>query len=178
MSGDIEEAKRRLPLPELIQRLGLGDHAKKSARCPFHEDKHNSFSVWQKDGAWFFKCHVCCGAGDEINFLEVHKHLSRSDATKLFLEMAGSNGSSPRVNRKERPLTAQFGTDLLAVEDCRRAVAMAVTLRDDPKLCERIATVRGWKPETIRDLTVGPHLGWHEGKLAFIYETGVKLRWR
>jgi hypothetical protein len=55
---------------------------------------------------------------------------------------------------------------------------MAVTLRNDTKLCERIANVRGWKPETIRDLTIGPHLGWHEGKLAFIYETGVKLRWR
>jgi hypothetical protein len=27
-------------------------------------------------------------------------------------------------------------------------------------------------------LTIGPYLGWHEGKLAFIYESGVKLRWR
>lgn len=43
---------------------------------------------------------------------------------------------------------------------------------------ERIAKARGWKRETIRDLTIGPHLGWHEGKLAFIYESGVKLRWR
>ena len=34
------------------------------------------------------------------------------------------------------------------------------------------------KPETIRNLTFEPSLGWHEQKLAFIYETGVKLRWR
>jgi hypothetical protein len=89
MSSDIPEAKRRLPLPSLLERLGLGDHAKKSARCPFHDDKRNSFSVWQRDGAWFFKCHAGCGEGDEINLLELYKHLSRGDATKLFLEMAG-----------------------------------------------------------------------------------------
>jgi len=55
---------------------------------------------------------------------------------------------------------------------------MAVTLRETPNLCERIARARGWKPETIRNLTFEPSLGWHEGKLAFIYESGVKLRWR
>jgi twinkle protein len=76
------------------------------------------------------------------------------------------------------PAAEQISADFLSVEECRRAVKMAVTLRNDPKLCERIANARRWKPETIRDLTVGPHLGWHEGKLAFIYETGVKLRWR
>jgi twinkle protein len=76
------------------------------------------------------------------------------------------------------PAAEQISADFLSVGECRRAVEMAVTLRNDPKLCQRIANARGWKGETIRDLTVGPHLGWHEGKLAFIYETGVKLRWR
>jgi hypothetical protein len=55
---------------------------------------------------------------------------------------------------------------------------MAVALRETPNLCERTAHARGWKTETIRSLTFEPSLGWHEGKLAFIYETGVKLRWR
>jgi hypothetical protein len=55
MSDDITSAKQRLPLPALMHKLGLDDHAKKSARCPFHDDKHNSFSAWQNNGAWFFK---------------------------------------------------------------------------------------------------------------------------
>ena len=95
MSSDIREAKRKLPLPTLMYRLGLGEHAKKSARCPFHDDAQNSFSVWQNNGAWFWKCFAGCGKGDEINFLESHKSISRSDATKLFLEMAGVNGCAP-----------------------------------------------------------------------------------
>jgi hypothetical protein len=89
MSGDILEAKQRLPLPALMQLFGMGEQAKKSARCPFHDDKNNSFSIWQRDGVWFWKCHAGCGSGDEINFLEKHKGITRRDAIQLFLEMAG-----------------------------------------------------------------------------------------
>jgi hypothetical protein len=47
----IDEAKRLLPLPQLLERLGLGAHAKKSALCPLHDDKHPSFSVFQARAA-------------------------------------------------------------------------------------------------------------------------------
>ena len=43
----IDEAKRRLPLPQLMEKEGLGDRAKKTAHCPFHDDEHKSFSVFQ-----------------------------------------------------------------------------------------------------------------------------------
>jgi hypothetical protein len=92
MNNDIQEAKRRFPLPQLMEQCGLGAHAKKSARCPFHEDKDASFSVWQGDKGWQFKCHAGCGNGDEITFLELHENLTNSDATKRFLEMAGVRG--------------------------------------------------------------------------------------
>jgi hypothetical protein len=61
--GNIGDAKRSLPLPLLMERLGLGERAKKSAPCPFHDDQHSSFSAWQKNGLWFFKCHAGCGKG-------------------------------------------------------------------------------------------------------------------
>ena len=86
-SDEIDEAKKKLPLPVLMHRLGVGEHAKKSARCPFHEDKHNSFSVWQRpDAGWFWKCHSGCGAGDEINFLllgDVRNIFNRIDADPI-----------------------------------------------------------------------------------------------
>jgi putative DNA primase/helicase len=78
-----------------MNRLGLGDHAKKSARCPLHDDQHNSFSVWQSnDGAWFFKCHAGCGDGDEISFLGLYENLSPGVAIKRYFDLAGLNGSS------------------------------------------------------------------------------------
>jgi hypothetical protein len=72
-----------------MEELGLGEHAKKNARCPFHDDKSPSFSVFQIDDSWFFKCHAGCGTGDEINFLEKHHDISRSEAIARYLEMAG-----------------------------------------------------------------------------------------
>jgi hypothetical protein len=86
-NDEIDEAKKKLPLPVLMHRLGVGEHAKKSARCPFHEDKHNSFSVWQRpDAGWFWKCHSGCGAGDEINVLllgDVRNIFNRIDADPI-----------------------------------------------------------------------------------------------
>jgi hypothetical protein len=93
----IEEAKWRLPLPKLLSRLGLGEHAKKEAHCPFHHpDKHKSFSVFQgNDGWWHYKCFAGCGEGDEIKFLSKLKGLSPTEAISLYLEMAGFPPSRP-----------------------------------------------------------------------------------
>jgi hypothetical protein len=88
----INEAKRRLPMPEMLSRLGLSEHAKTTARCPFpgHEDKHPSFSVFKgDDGFWHWKCHSRCGDGDEIMFLSKLKGLSLPMAMNLYLDMAG-----------------------------------------------------------------------------------------
>jgi hypothetical protein len=77
-----------------MERYGLGAHAKKSARCPWHEDKNKSFNIWQDEkGNWHFKCFAGCGTGDEITFIEIVENLSNKDATKRFLELAGVNGS-------------------------------------------------------------------------------------
>jgi hypothetical protein len=94
----IDEAKRGLPLPSLMQRLGLNAHAKKSARCPFpgHDDKHPSFSVFKgEDGFWHYRCFSKCGDGDEIMFLRKLKELSLTKAMNLYLELAGFPAHRP-----------------------------------------------------------------------------------
>jgi hypothetical protein len=94
MTNPIREAKEKLPLPALMHRFGLGERAMKSARCPFHDDKHNSFSTWKNEASlWFWKCHAGCGEGDEITFLEKLEGLSTGQAIKRYLELAGVNAS-------------------------------------------------------------------------------------
>lgn len=102
--------KRRLPLPQLLARLGLGECAKTSAHCPFpgHEDKHKSFSVFQgDDGFWHWKCHSRCGDGDEIIFLRKLKGCSLTDAINLFLDMAGFPSDVPPKSH-EYPKSREF----------------------------------------------------------------------
>jgi hypothetical protein len=101
VSADIANAKQQLPLPALLHRLRLGAQAKKSARCPFHDDQHNSFSVYKNvKGEFRFKCFASCGEGDEITFLEKYHGISNKEATKLFLEMAGVNGAMPSPSKQ------------------------------------------------------------------------------
>ena len=95
IGDDLAEAKRRLPLPKLLAQLGLVAHAKKSALCPFHDDRRNSFSIWRNEaGRWLWKCHAGCGKGDEITFLQKLKTISNSEAIREFKKMADVTGLS------------------------------------------------------------------------------------
>jgi hypothetical protein len=93
----IDEAKRLLPLPHLLEKLGLGEYAKKSVHCPLHDDEHKSFSVFHsEDGkGWQWKCFAGCGEGDEIGFLRKLKGLSMTGAMNLYLSMAGFPARAP-----------------------------------------------------------------------------------
>src|SRR5260370_35834281 len=102
----IDEAKGRLPLPELLAQLGVGAHAKTSARCPWHDDQHPSFSVFKgKDGFWHYKCFVCDSrGGDEIGLLVKHLNVSRHEAIRRYLEMAGFPTRRPESREYPEPL--------------------------------------------------------------------------
>ena len=159
MSGTpIKQAKSRLPLPLLMQQLGLNEHSKKSARCPFHEDKHNSFSVWQTDGSWSWKCHAGCGKGDEITFLEKHNGISTGEAIKVLLEMAGcASLGRPRIGQRENPEIANNNSfDWKACVD-------AVT---DKHLAE-LGEWRGYSREFCSSLQKNKLVGLCEGCLGF-----------
>jgi len=79
-----------------MAQVGLGDRAKKTAHCPFHDDEHKSFSVFQgNDGLWHYNCFAGCGDGDEIMFLKKLKRLPLTEAMSLYLEMAGFPPSRP-----------------------------------------------------------------------------------
>ena len=150
MSGGIREAKQKLPLHSLMRELGLNEHAKKSARCPFHEDRHNSFSVWQKDGAWFWKCHAGCGEGDEINFVEKYKAITRAEAIGLYLEMAGVNGATP--NKAKLSVAFNWRSCVEAFTDER---------------VERLAKWRGYSHEFCSWLKQNGLVGLYNGFIAF-----------
>jgi hypothetical protein len=153
MNPRIREAKRQLPLPELLNRLGLAEYAKISARCPFHDDKHNSFSVWEsRDGLWFWKCHAGCGYGDEISLLEQHGGTSRREAIKVYLEMAGVNGSTS-VSTKPTS-TSQL--------DWRACVA---AFTDEH--VKRLAEWRGYSIEFCCWLKENELVGLYDGCIAF-----------
>lgn len=105
MSADrsnIEAAKARLPLPELLRKLGLEAPAsgEGNMRSPFavnRRQKTPSFSIFQRADAWGW-CDRTGGQeikGDEITLLEKLESLSRSDAIARYLSLAGVESARP-----------------------------------------------------------------------------------
>src|SRR5262249_24213714 len=68
-----------------------------TARCPAHEDRHNSLSIHKRDGRWLLKCHTGCEWKEIIGVLGL-------DASTIFDESAGGAGRSIPTND---PATAQ-----------------------------------------------------------------------
>jgi hypothetical protein len=95
---NIDEAKRRLPLRSVMCMLGFGDRAKKSARCPFHDDSRASFSVYDGDaGLQSWKCWAGCGQGDAIDFLARARNIPNAEAVRQFKRLAGLAESQSRL---------------------------------------------------------------------------------
>jgi hypothetical protein len=141
-------------------RLDLGEHAKKSALCPFHDDKHNSFSVWNNaNGLWFWKCHAGCGEGDEISFLEKHRGISNREAIELFLEMAGVNGAKPPASKPAGVTSTSRSTSTLDWPACVAAFT--------DEHIERLAKSRGYSIETVCWLKENGLIGLFNGCVAF-----------
>jgi hypothetical protein len=86
---NIEEARRRLPLPDLMVKLGLGDHAKSKAKSPFRPEKTASFGIYNSDGRWRWKDHGTGEGGDEIDFLAKLENKSNQDAMLDYAQLAG-----------------------------------------------------------------------------------------
>ena len=88
--SDINRAKQQLPLPELMATLGDQAHARRSSRCPFHEDHSPSFSIFRgRGGVWLWKCHAGCGHGDGVDYLKLKLGLSTGEAIRKYLDLAG-----------------------------------------------------------------------------------------
>ncbi len=122
----LEELKTRLPLPELLLRLGLFDYVPVvgTYRCPLHEEKHGaSFSIFRKDHSWLWKCHGACGiGGDEVALIAREHECSRKEAIRWYSLLAGvqfpeavalhQRATPSHTPRQHRPGEVAFPKDL------------------------------------------------------------------
>jgi CHC2 zinc finger len=103
LRAKIDKAKPRLPVPDLMRELGYEEkHIGRTAICPFHDDHDPSFSVFKGSNGkgWQWKCQAGCGHGDEIALLVKHFGISRDEAIKRYLEMAGFPPRTPRKSHE------------------------------------------------------------------------------
>jgi hypothetical protein len=84
---NISEAKERVTVATLGERFFPGWKPAKSCRRPWGEDRNPSFSVF--DGFRKWKDHATGEGGDAVDFLQRALNLSKPDACRQFVELAG-----------------------------------------------------------------------------------------
>jgi DNA primase len=104
----VSQAKEILPLPKLLARYGIKVPAKDKFNipCPLHrEQKGRSFAVSLKNGTrYLWNCHGKCQCGgDEITFIEKFEGLSKADAIKRYLGLAGVSAEKKWKRKKNQP---------------------------------------------------------------------------
>ena len=175
---DLAAIKARLP--DYLSQLGevREQRGKLTTCCPLHEDRHPSLEATEKDGSWVWFCHPCGIGGTVIDLHMKRTGLAEGDAIRELAAMFNAPGVQGLVTRPvaaSKPRPARYSpTDA----EYARAGEAAKTLGLDAKRCEFIAKAKSWKSETVQRLAAECSLGWEDGKIAFIYSTGMKLRWR
>ena len=82
-----------LDLPDLMERLGDGDHARARAFCPFCKAPCRSFSVTKKGEApHCWRCSACTRQGDSIQYLMARNSLSEPEARAAYSEISAAAG--------------------------------------------------------------------------------------
>jgi hypothetical protein len=174
LENGIAQVKRRFPLPLFLLSRGLGEHAHRSARCLFHDDQRNSFSVFPgHDGDWRWKCHAGCGGGDAIDLIckldkvpfKIGLQRYRKESESAYVLGLVSNNSgwqrqivqgppAPRESQSETQSSFNW-------PECVQELAY------DGALINRLAKGRGYDPATIWTLLQHELIGQFERHFAF-----------
>lgn len=84
---DLPALKERLLIPEVWQKLGLEGQPGVTCRSPFRPDKNPSFSIAKDGQRW--KDFGTGQSGDVIDFIAMARQISKGEAIRVFLELAG-----------------------------------------------------------------------------------------
>ena len=150
MDIDTDDLRAIMPLPRLLEALGLEESVKKSTRSPLRHDKKPSFSVFEFEGKYFWKDHGNTDKGDEIDFLKAHYGYDFKQALKKWAELSGKRMDEEKFVKQEN------------FESC---------FKHDSEVHSRIvkglAEWRGYNESTCRWLVDHRHVGLHSNGLCF-----------
>jgi hypothetical protein len=175
-AGDspLASALERFSIPELWRLLGLSGRPGASCRSPFREDKVPSFAIYAGGRRW---CdHGTGEGGDAVDFIAQACDLSKSEAARKLIELAGTRGCGrPRANHRpqSRPASAK------SVEEEKARQRRSWPVFETPSRTEiaAIAALRDLSPEGVAIAAERRLLfcaTWH-GYRAWIVSDGSRL---
>lgn len=162
---ELQEAKQRLPVPELWKRLGLPGQPGRVCKSPWREDRKPSLSI-SADGMLWNDFGEGVG-GDAICFLERACGLSRKEACLKFIEMAGGTAVVPKAAPRTTKPTEQH-------RERPELPSLSIGM---PEQHKRLAKLRGLRTEAI-EMAVGLgllHFCVWQGEPAWLITDGTRV---
>ena len=173
--ANIEAAKARLPLPDLLRKLGFEPPAagEGNMRSPFagnRRQKTPSFSTFRRADAWGW-CDRTGGQeikGDEITLLEKLEQLSRADAIARYLHLAGVESARPAAAVRSGKASAQrAGASLPAARTSDKPDWPAAVAKFTDDHIAQLAEWRGISREFVEWLCAQSLIGLFKESVAF-----------
>ena len=87
-------------LRNAIRAAGVTTWKGRACCCPFHEDRHPSAGIFEKEGIWHFRCHVCDWTGDVFDVAARFRGIPVADVLR---EHNGANGHA-KGNGEKKPV--------------------------------------------------------------------------
>lgn len=161
----------------------FGDDAKSAGVLKWRVGSHGSLAIGITDGDLVFFSHEDGVGGDAIALWHRARGGDKRDAARACAAWAGVDDHAharPPTRpplKKEKTIVSEPMSHFLTEVEQRACLQMVADLLYSPVRCALFAAARGWKNETVRALAQEGSLGRHDQKMAFIYQSGVKLRW-
>ena len=175
---DFDDIRTRVPLSSFCESRGMrlkrdGASGRLKTRCPLHQEKHPSFTIWP-DG--YFYCYGCGANGDVTQLCATLDGISSADAARKL--GAGERlFPSAAIIKPVEPTKPQ--PYQLSVQDQQRMARAAHRLAADLVLIDKLTDRRPeWTAETIRGVALEGDLGYEAGRILFGYSNGIKARWK
>jgi CHC2 zinc finger len=132
VSITLQEAKERVRIHHLWHELGFDGEPKRSCKCPRHEDRNPSFSVF--DDGKRFNCFACGVGGDVIDFYAWAKGISNEEACRDLLKRAGGHREPVRQmkappKQEQKPTRVELPEELPYSKELAQRVADSRGLR-------------------------------------------------
>lgn len=141
--------------------------------CPFHRDHTPSLVVYLESNT--FNCFGCGVNGDVITYAQLRDKCDFPGALDWLENWFLTHPSSTPIQTSPRPKEPKKEY-VLTAQEREVSVAACRMLENNPDLCSDLITARQWDAATIRTLASQGHLGWYQGRLAYVYTTGIKVR--
>lgn len=154
----IELIKASVPITEVLEQYTNADLSRVNAnkerfniRCPFHDDRQPSFTVYTDTNRW--KCWAGCGQGDVIDLVAKSQGIPLRQAVKLLAEQTGLH-KGPQKKKVARQIQARLG-DRKVISEYKHLLqdTFQILLQVEKQMNERIRKVKSMnEAESLAEL--------------------------